>query len=361
MKKLLTPYNGKSLQLANRIVMAPMTRSRAIGNVANAMMAEYYGQRSGAGLIVTEGTAPAPEALGYSRMPGIFSEEQTEGWKPVTAAVHRGGAKIFLQLMHTGRIGHVANLPEGVRLVGASASPAKGQIYTDVMGLQDYNIPDALTLEGVQRVIAAFVSAAENAVVAGFDGVEIHGANGYLIEQFLNPNVNDRVDRYGGSIENRGRFGLEVVKRVSDAIGRDKVGIRFSPNSTLGDLQPYDSWVSLETYRHLARQLNGIGIAYIHLAISPETPAATLDAIRSEFKGTVIHCNGFTPETAEATLGAGGADLIAFGRNFLANPDLVERIAADAPLNAVDFNTLYTAGVEGYVDYPRMTNTKKLV
>src|SRR5882762_9107793 len=217
MKKLLTPYNGASLQLKNHVVMAPMTRSRAIGNIPNALMAEYYGQRKGAGLIITEGTAPAPEALGYPRMPGIFSDQHIQGWKPVTDAVHRNGTKIFLQVMHTGRIGHVANLPENVRLVGASAIPAAGKIHTDA-GSQEHSLPDALTSESVPLVITSYAKAALNAIAAGFDGVELHGANGYLIEQFLNPNVNDRSDRYGGSVENRVRFAAEIVTQVSKAI-----------------------------------------------------------------------------------------------------------------------------------------------
>ena len=240
MKTLLTPYKGTSLRLKNHIVMAPMTRSRAIGNIPNALMAEYYGQRNGAGLIITEGTAPAPEALGYARMPGIFSSEQVEGWKAVTAAVHKGGSRIFSQLMHTGRIGHDANLPAGARLIGVSALRAAGQIPTDSMGMKDHSMPVALTTGQVQQVIASYVAAAKNAMAAGFDGVELHGANGYLIEQFLNPNVNDRGDQYGGSIENRVRFAVEVARQVSEAIGRDKVGIRLSPYSTLGDLQPYE-------------------------------------------------------------------------------------------------------------------------
>lgn len=352
MKKLLMPYNGTSLQLKNHIVMAPMTRSRAIGNIPNALMAQYYGQRTGAGLIITEGTAPAPEALGYPRMPGIFLDKQIEGWKGVTTAVHQGGSKIFLQLMHTGRIGHVANLPEDVRLVGASAIRAVGKIPTDVTGMQDYSKPVALTTDRVQKVITWFVAGARNAIAAGFDGVELHGANGYLIEQFLNPNVNDRTDQYGGSIDNRTRFAVEVAKQVSEAIGRDKVGIRLTPNSTLGDLQPYDPDITRETYIHLARQLNRIGIAYVHIGINPEVPAATLSGIRKEFRGTLIHCNNFTAETAEAQLQNGNADLIAFGRSFLANPDFVERIIAGAPLNPVDYNTLYTPGLKGYIDYP---------
>ena len=354
MKKLLMPYNGTILQLKNHIVMAPMTRSRAIRNIPNTLMAEYYGQRKGAGLIITEGTAPAPEALGYARMPGIFSSEQIEGWKPVTAAVHKNGTKIFLQLMHTGRIGHIANLPEDVRLVGVSAIPAAGQMHTDAMGSQDYSMPDALTISGVQKVIAAYVAAAENAVAAGFDGVEIHGANGYLIEQFLNPNVNDRTDQYGGSIENRARFAVEVVKQVSEKIGRNKVGIRLSPHSTLGDLQSYDDDTIRETYSYLARQLNLIGIAYVHISINPEIPIATLDAIRAEFANTLIHSSGFTPEAAEIELQTGDADLVGFGRNFLSNPDFVERIAVGATLNPVDFTTLYTPGAKGYTDYPTM-------
>ena len=355
MKTLLKPYNGTSLKLKNHIVMAPMTRSRASGNLPNALMAEYYGQRNGAGLIITEGTAPAPEALGYARMPGIFSREQVEGWKAVTAAVHKGGSRIFSQLMHTGRIGHEANLPPDVRLVGPSAARAAGQIPTDTLGMKDHSQPVALTTGQVQQVIASYVAAARNAMTAGFDGVELHGANGYLIEQFLNPNVNDRIDQYGGSIENRVRFAVEVAREVSKAIGREKVGIRLSPNSALGDLQPYDPGATQETYTQLARELYNVGIAYMHIAVDPKVPAATLHAIRREFRGTLIYCNNFTAETAEAAIQKGDADLIAFGRSFLANPDLVERFVAEAPLNAVDFSTVYSPDEKGYTDYPTMT------
>jgi len=358
MKNLLTPFNGKSLQLKNHIVMAPMTRSRAIGNIPNDLMAEYYGQRKGAGLIITEGTAPVPEALGYAHMPGIFSNQQIKGWKPVTHAVHQNGTKIFLQLMHTGRIGHSANLPKNVRLVGASAIPAAGKIHTD-MGSQEHDMPVALTTEGVKIVIAYFVEAAKNAIAAGFDGVEIHGANGYLVEQFLNPNVNDRSDQYGGSIENRVRFATEIITRVSEAIGRDKVGIRISPNSTLGDLQPYDDDVTEETYTQLARQLDRIGLAYVHISINPQMPTTTLSAIRREFEGTLIYTGNFTAETAEKELQKGDANLIAFGRSFLANPDFVERIIAGASLNPVDFTTVYAQGAKGYTDYPTMNGAGK--
>jgi N-ethylmaleimide reductase len=356
MKKLLAPYKGTHLQLKNHIVMAPMTRSRAVGNIPNALMAEYYGQRKGAGLIITEGTAPAPEALGYPRMPGIFSDQHIHGWKLVTDAVHQNGTKIFLQVMHTGRIGHVSNLPENVRLVGASAIPAAGKIHTDA-GSQEHSLPDALTAHGIQQVIASYVKAAKNAMVAGFDGIELHGANGYLIEQFLNPNVNDRNDHYGGSVENRVRFAVEVATKVSEAIGRDKVGIRISPNSTLGDLQAYDADTTQQTYTHLAHELNRIGIAYVHISMNPQISAATLAAVQKEFKGTLIYTGNFTAETAEAELQKSDAALIAFGRSFLANPDFVERIVAGAPLNPVDFPTVYALGATGYTDYPTMGGT----
>ncbi|MDP9077025.1 MAG: alkene reductase [Bacteroidota bacterium] len=357
MKKLLMPYISEGLKLKNHLVMAPMTRSRAIDNLPNELMAEYYGQRSGAGLIITEGTAPAPEALGYARIPGIFSNAQVEGWKAVTSAVHKNNTKIFLQLMHTGRVGHQDNLPAGVALVGVSDIPAAGQIHTDTAGMQNHSTPKALDTQGVRSVIDGYVSAAKNAIAAGFDGVELHAANGYLIEQFFNPNVNNRTDVYGGSIENRVRFAVEVAEQVADAIGKDRVGMRISPNSTLGDLQAYDAETVEETYIHLSRELNRIGIAYVHISINPQVPQQTLAAVRTEFEGTLIYCNTFTAEKAEAELNGGDADLIAFGRPFLANPDLEQRIANGAELNAPDFTTLYTPGAKGYTDYPILFNS----
>lgn len=356
MKKLLMPYTSQALNLKNHLVMAPMTRSRAIDNLPNALMAEYYSQRRGSGLIITEGTAPAPEGLGYARIPGIFSTKQIEGWKLTTAAVHENDTKIFLQLMHTGRIGHQANLPEGVQVVGVSAIAAAGQMHTDTAGMQDYPVPVVLSTQGIKEVIGQYVTAAKNAIVAGFDGVELHAANGYLIEQFLNPNVNDRTDIYGGSIENRARFAIEVAQQVADAIGKEKVGVRISPNSNLGDLQAYDADTTVETYIHLSREFNRIGLAYIHISLSPQLPAQTLNAIRTEFEGTLIYCNTFTADKAEAELAKGDADLIAFGRAFLANPDLEQRIINGSELNAPDFTTLYTPGAEGYTDYPVLFN-----
>jgi N-ethylmaleimide reductase len=356
MKQLLMPYISQALKLKNHIVMAPMTRSRAIGNLPNALMAEYYGQRKGAGLIITEGTAPAPEALGYARIPGIFSAEQIEGWELTTNAVHKNDTKIFLQLMHTGRIGHEANLPEGASVVGVSAIAAAGQMHTDIAGMQNYPVPAALSTHGTLEVINEFVSAAKNAIAAGFDGVELHAANGYLIEQFLNPNLNNRTDIYGGSIEDRARFAIDIAERVSAAIGKEKVGVRISPNSALGDLQPYDADTTQETYIYLSREFNRMGLAYIHISINPQVPAQTLAAIRMEFEGTLIHSNNFTPEKAETELINGDADLIAFGRAFLANPDLEQRIINGAELNAPDFSTLYTPGAKGYTDYPALFN-----
>jgi N-ethylmaleimide reductase len=352
MNKLLMPYTQGALQLKNHLVMAPMTRSRAINNLPNDLMAVYYAQRSGAGLMVTEGTAPSPNGLGYSRIPGIFSKEQTNAWKVVTNAVHAEGSKIFLQLMHTGRIGHPDNLPAGARLVGPSSIKANGEIWTDTAGNQAYPEPAALTEEGIEAVIAEHVAAARNAMDAGFDGVELHGANGYLVEQFLNPHVNDRSDVWGGSVENRSRFPIRVVQAMAAAIGAEKIGVRFSPFSTLGDLPAYEEQEVHETYALLAAELNRIGITYLHIGVSAIIPQRTFDAIREAFKGTIILCNGLTPETAEAALNAGFADLVAFGRSFLANPDLDKRIAIGAPLNQPDYNTLYTPGPVGYTDYP---------
>jgi len=353
------PYQKDSFNLKNHVIMAPMTRSRAIENIPNELMAQYYGQRASAGLIITEGTAPAAEALGYPRIPGVFNQTQIDGWKKVTNEVHNGNGKIFIQLMHTGRIGHVDNLPKGLELVGASDRKAAGQIFTDTKGMQDHGQPVALSHEGIQKVINAYVQASLNAMEAGFDGVELHGANGYLLEQFLNPNVNNRNDEYGGDIANRGRLVLEVVNEVASVIGKDKVGIRFSPFSTLGDLQPYAEDDVKETYAYLATEINKIGIVYIHIASNPAIPQETLELIRKNFTKTLILSSGFTPETGETALQNGFADLIAFGRSFLANPDFVERIITGVALNQPDFTTLYTPGPNGYIDYPLLADELK--
>src|SRR6476661_3927020 len=252
--KLFENYKLGSLNLQNRFVMAPMTRSRAINNIPNSLMATYYSQRAGAGLIVTEGTTPSPNGLGYTRIPGIFSVEQINGWKNVTDAVHTKGAKIFIQFMHTGRVAHQVNLPEGAQVVGASDITAAGEMWTDLKGMQPYTQPHALSTEEVKATINEFVQAAKNAVEAGFDGVELHAANGYLIEQFINGVVNNRTDKYGGSVENRSRFLLEVAEKTIAAIGKDKVGVRFSPYSSFNDIPAYNEVD--ETYIYLAKKLN---------------------------------------------------------------------------------------------------------
>lgn len=356
MKKLLAPFEKGSLKFKNHLVMAPMTRSRAINNLPNELMANYYAQRSGAGLIITEGTSPSPEGLGYPRIPGIYSEAQVAGWKKVTDAVHKNGSKIFLQLMHTGRIAHAANLPDGIQPVSPSNIKAAGEIFTDSLGMQEHSVPEVLSLEGINRVIVDFVKASENAILAGFDGVELHGANGYLLEQFLNPKVNNRTDLYGGNLINRSRFILEVTEAIAAAIGPDKVGIRFSPFSQLGDQEAYDTEEVHQTYAYLSSELDKLGIGYIHLSTNPEIPEKTYKAIRAVFNNAIIICNGLNAETAEEKLLDNSADLVAFGRGFLANPDFVKRIEKNAPLNDVNFGTLYSPGEAGYTDYPLYTS-----
>lgn len=343
------------LTLQNRLVMAPLTRSRAIGNIPNDLMAEYYGQRAGLGLIITEGTSPSPNGLGYSRIPGIFSAEQVEGWKKVTTAVHARGAKIFVQLMHTGRIGHPLNLPEGAKVVGPSAVAAAGQMYTDAEGMKDHPVPHAMTEADIKAAIEEHVNAAKNAVASGFDGVELHGANGYLIEQFIRPNSNIRTDKYGGAIENRARFALEVAAATIAAIGKDKVGIRLSPYGVASDMPLYPEMEA--DYTYLAGKLNELGLVYIHLADhssmgTPKVPASIKATFRKLFKNTLILSGGYDLQRAEADIAAGKADLIAFGRPALANPDLVERFKTGAALNPPDMATFYTPGPKGYTDYP---------
>lgn len=353
MKKILKPFEKQNFKLKNHAVMAPMTRTRAIGNVPNALMAEYYGQRTGAGLIITEGTAPVPNALGYPNIPGIFNQEQIDGWKLITQEVREDGTKIVLQLMHTGRMGHVDNLPETAIIVAPSNKTADGEIFTS-SGMKPHSKPTTLTEEGIEQVIEGFVKASKNAIAAGFDGVELHGANGYLLEQFLNPDVNNRTDQYGGSIENRVQFVVDVTGAVVDAIGKDKVGIRLSPFSDLGDLASYPEDEVQQTYASLAGALENLGIAYIHIAVNAEIPEKTFQVIREAYSGVIILCNGLTPETGEKALHDGFADLVAYGKPFLANPDLVTRIEKDAPLNEVDFDTLYGTGAKGYTDYPTL-------
>jgi N-ethylmaleimide reductase len=350
--KIFTPYNLGPYRLANRMIMAPMTRSRAIGNIPNDLMAAYYAQRATAGLIISEGVAPSPNGSGYPRIPGIYSDVQVEAWKKVTTAVHANGGHIFTQLMHTGRIGHPDNLPPGARLQAPSSVVPKGQIYTDTSGMQPYPQPDVLTTAEVKALVQEHVQAALNAEKSGFDGVELHGAHGYLIEQFLNPHTNTRTDEYGGSVENRSRFALETAAAVTDAIGKDKIGIRLSPFNVHNDQQPYDQDLVRETYRYLAAELDKIGILYLHISVTGPVQEEVLDIIREEFSNTLIRCGSLDADSAERLLEGGNADLVAFGRPFLANPDLVKRFQTGHSLNQPDATTFFTPYEEGFIDYP---------
>ncbi|HZX73701.1 MAG TPA: alkene reductase [Cyclobacteriaceae bacterium] len=351
-----TAYTLGNTTLANRLVMAPMTRSRAINNVPTALMATYYAQRAGAGLIITEGVSPSPNGLGYARIPGLFSNDQVNAWKPVTDAVHQAGGKIFAQLMHTGRIGHPLNLPEGARIVAPSAVIAIGKMWTDKEGMKDHTIPQALSAEQLVETKNEYVQAARHAVEAGFDGIELHSANGYLLEQFLSPYSNKRTDIYGGSFENRSRFVLEVAREVSEAIGKDKVGIRLSPFGVFNEMPHYPEIEAAYTY--LAEELNKIGIVYLHLVDhssggAPEVPLSIKKTIREKFKNTLILSGGYTLARAEEDLSTGFADLVAFGKAFITNPDLVERLQKGLPLNSkLDPNSLYSPDAKGYTDYP---------
>jgi N-ethylmaleimide reductase len=353
---LFTPYRLGDLELQNHMVMSPMTRNRAIDNIPNDLMVEYYAQRASAGLIITEGTSPSPNGLGYPRIPGIFSEAQTKAWAPIADAAHAGGARIFMQLMHTGRIGHALNLPAGAHVLAPSTVAAAGEMYTDAEGPQPHPLPTAMSAGDIETARQEYVQAARNAVAAGFDGVELHAANGYLLEQFIRPNTNLRTDAYGGAIENRARFVLEVAAAVCEAVGRDKVGIRLSPFGVFNDMPPYDAMEA--DYAYLTEQLNALGLTYLHIVDhsamgAPEVPDSMKATMRRLFKRTLILSGGYDAERAERDLAAGKGDLIAVGRPFLANPDLPARWQASAALNEPDFNTFYTPGEKGYTDYPR--------
>jgi len=354
--KLFTDVSVGALTLRNRIVMSPMTRCRAIGNIPNALMATYYGQRAAAGLIITEGTSPSPNGLGYARIPGIFNQAQVDGWRLITDAVHQHGGKIIVQLMHTGRISHALNMPEGAEILAPSAVQAAGQMWTDAAQMQNFGMPKAMTTGDLTATRVEFVQAAKNAIAAGFDGVELHGANGYLLEQFLSPHANVRTDEYGGSIENRCRFVLEVVKGVADEIGRERTGIRLSPFGVSSDMKPYPE--THDAYAYLSSALNDLGIAYIHLVDhsamgAPPVPAEMKQAIRENFKNTIILAGGFDGAKAEAAIESKLGDLVGFGRPFINNPDLVDRLKNNWPLSTIlHADLFYGATEKGYTDYP---------
>jgi N-ethylmaleimide reductase len=353
---LFSPYSLGGLLLKNRMVMAPMTRSRAINNLPNDLMAEYYAQRADAGLMITEGVSPSANGLGYARIPGIFNQPQVDGWKKVTQSVHDRGGRIFVQLMHSGRIGHALNLPMGGKLLAPSAVQAKGQVWTDSAGMQDIGAPEAMSQPDIEQTRDEFIQAAKNAMEAGFDGVELHGANGYLLEQFLSPFTNIRADQYGGKLENRARFVLDVARGVAKAIGQDKVGIRLSPFGIASDMKPYDD--IQEMYSYLAQELGRLGILYLHVVDhssmgAPVVPASIKEKIRKTFPRTLILAGGYNKHIADLDLREGKADLIAFGKPFINNPDLVSRLERNWPLSeTLDKATLYSASDAGYTDYP---------
>jgi N-ethylmaleimide reductase len=352
MTDLFAPYQLGPLQLANRLVMAPLTRNRAgEGQVPGDLAVEYYAQRATAGLIIAEGTQPSAVGQGYPRTPGLHTDEQTAGWRRVAEAVHAQGGKIVVQLMHTGRISH--RLVHGLQPVGPSAIAAAGEVYTDE-GMKPFEAPRALETAELPGVVAEYVDAARRAVAAGLDGVELHAANGYLLQQFLADGSNQRTDAYGGSPENRARFVIEVATAVAAEIGGDKVGIRISPGGTFNGISETET---PETYAALLDGLAPLGLLYLHLLEDPDSSTFG-DALRAQWQGTVIVNTGFTGPsdlaTAQAAVDSGAADLFCIGRGFLANPDLVERLSTGAELNEPDPSTFYAGGPKGYVDYPTL-------
>ena len=354
-KLLFTEIEVGRLRLKNRVVMAPMTRSRAPGGVPNALMAQYYSLRATAGLIITEGTAPSPNALGYPRIPGIFNQEQVRGWKQVTQAIHDKGGRAFIQLMHTGRVGHAANLPPGAKIVAPSAVALSGQMYTDSLGPQPYPVPTEMTEADIKLAIGEFVSASRNAIEAGFDGVELHGANGYLIDQFLNTASNHRSDQWGaGSVANRIRFALETTKAVGAAIGFDRLGIRVSPYGAFNDMVADTETENV--FERLAAELQKLGVLYVHIVDhssmgAPEVKPSVKKKIHDAFKGHIILSGGYDATRAEADLQEKKGSLVAFGKPFISNPDLVAKLQSGQPLTPQDPSTFYSPGEKGYTDY----------
>ncbi len=356
--QLFQPTRIGDIEVANRIVMAPLTRSRADeahGDIpGSAMNVDYYRQRSGAGLIISEGTQVSPVGKGYMATPGIYSDAQVEGWKPITQAVHDAGSKIIAQIWHVGRITH-PDLTGGANPVAPSAIQPKVVAYTH-NGKADVPVPHALTTAEINDVVQQFRQAAANAKRAGFDGVEIHGANGYLVDQFIRDGANQRSDEYGGSIENRCRFALEVVDACVAEIGAGRVGIRLSPLTPFNDLADSNPQA---VFGYLVDELNKRGIAFIHLIEGAtggprDLPGFDYAAARQAFKGTYIANNGYDRQMAIDAIESGTADAIAFGRLFISNPDLVERLKLDAALNTPNPSTFYTPGPVGYTDYPTL-------
>ncbi len=362
---LFSPYTRGALTLPNRIVMPPMTRSRAgEGNVATPLMAEYYAQRASAGLIVSEGTQISQQGQGYAWTPGIHDEAQIAGWRGVTDAVHAAGGRIVAQLWHVGRVSHVALQPGGAAPVSSSALLAEGvKVFVDPEGrgpqsgvgeMVQHSMPRALAIDEIAGIVRDYAAAARNAIAAGFDGIELHGANGYLINQFIDSQANQRTDAYGGSLQNRLRFLREVTEAVAAEIGAERVGVRLAPLTTL---QGAVDDTPQATYLAAAHLLDQIGVGYLHIAEAdwedaPVMPVAFKEALRMIYRGTLIYAGKYTVARAEEALAKGWADLIAFGRPFIANPDLPERLQQGLPLNPPDKATFFGGGAAGFTDYP---------
>ena len=354
---LFTPIRLGPYSLNNRLVMAPLTRCRAgAGNAPQAMNVEYYRQRASAGLIISEGSQISAAAVGYLGTPGIHSPEQIAGWKQVTDAVHERNGRIFLQLWHCGRVSHPSMLPNGMLPVAPSAIRAEGHAHT-IEGSQAFVTPHALTVNEIAGIVDDFQSAAKNAQVAGFDGVEIHAANGYLIDQFIRDGANQRTDEYGGSLKNRSRLLMEITAAVAEVWGADRVGVRLSPINAFNDM--HDSNPQ-QIFDFVANALNPFNLAYLHVTEwaghDPSQPKPDFDfhQLRASFNGTYMTNGGYDKASANAAIGSGATDLIAFGKLYIANPDLAERFAADATLNTPDVNTFYGGNETGYTDYPAL-------
>jgi N-ethylmaleimide reductase len=357
---LFSPYGLGPTALKNRIVMAPMTRNRSPQNLPGEIVARYYALRAEAGLIITEGTSPAPNGTGYARIPGLFTDAQQQAWSQVTTAVHAAGGRIFVQLMHTGRASHEANLPRTsgspARVLAPSVVPLGGDgVWVDPDGNRPATVPEEMTAADIESTIEEYARSAQRALDAGFDGVELHGANGYLIDQFLNTASNRRTDDWGGTLAGRTRFALEVARRSAARIGAERLGIRLSPFGVFNGMESDAETEPL--YETLAGELSRLGLVYLHLVDhsamgAPPVPDTVRAKVRAAFKGTLILSGGYDRDRAEADLEAKRADLIAFGRPFVSNPRLPSKLQARAPLAPVDFATLYSPGEKGYLDYP---------
>ena len=350
---LFTPLQVGATTLPNRILLAPLTRTRAdAGHLPNDLMTEYYSQRATGGLLITECTMVAPGTSAFINEPGIYNDAQIAAWKKVTTAVHAKGGRIFMQIWHAGRAAH-PDINGGVPTVSSSATAIEGDIHTPG-GKVPHAVPQALAVDEIAAIVAAFAQGAKNAIAAGFDGVEVHGANGYLIDQFLRDTPNQRTDGYGGTLEKRARFLFEVLTAVTTAIGADKVGLRLSPLNSFNSMQDSDP---LAFIGFLADKLNAYKLAYLHVMRADFFGVQKGDVLaiaREKYKGVLVGNMGYTAEEAEEAITAGKLDAVAFGTSFLANPDLPARIQLKAPLNVPDQSTFYTSGAKGYTDYPTL-------